>query len=119
MELEELKNYLEIDLDGSLKERFMNSSDMYVRFLKRFAGDNSYEDMLKAVEKGDGPAVLRCAHNMKGVCATLGLTGLQRHFADIVDTIRSEAYTDELLRQKTAAAGSELKRTNSLLLQLK
>lgn len=119
MELEELKNYLEIDLEGSLAERFMGSADMYVRFLKKFAGDNGYAALLQAMESGDDQNVLRCAHNLKGVCATLGLAGLQRSFADIVSLIRSGSYSGELLRQKTDAAGRELERTKELLLQLK
>ena len=62
--------------------------------------------------------VLRYAHNLKGVCATLGLTGLQAQFADIVRLLRSEEYTVAQLQAKLAAVKNDWQRTLQYIEQL-
>ena len=83
MRLKDLSQYIEIDIDEALEERFMESEAMYVRFLRKLLTSDDYKLMEEAAEAGNLQEVLRYAHNLKGVCATLGLTGLQAQFADI------------------------------------
>ena len=62
--------------------------------------------------------MLRYAHNLKGVCATLGLTGLQTQFADIVSLLRSEDYTMPQLQAKLTAVKNDWQRTLQYIEQL-
>mgnify|MGYP000724323535 CR=1 FL=1 len=78
MRLQELPQYVAIDIKEALEERFMDSEAMYVRFLRKLLTTDDYKLMEEAAEAGNWQEVLRYAHNLKGVCATLGLTGCRR-----------------------------------------
>ena len=52
MELQELKNRINIDIEGSLT-RFANMEKMYIKFLKKFREDETFEKLSKAVEEKD------------------------------------------------------------------
>ena len=111
MRLQELPQYVAIDIQEALEERFMESEAMYVRFLRKLLTNDDYKLMEEAAEAGNWQEVLRYAHNLKGVCATLGLTGLQAQFADIVNVLRSEEYTVPQLQAKLAAVKNDWQRT--------
>ena len=111
MHLQELPQYVAIDIQEALEERFMESEAMYVRFLRKLLTSDDYKLMEAAAEAGNLQEVLRHAHNLKGVCATLGLTGLQAQFADIVNVLRSEEYTVPQLQAKLAAVKNDWQRT--------
>ena len=111
MHLQELPQYVEIDIQEALEERFMESEAMYVRFLRKLLTTDDYKLMDAAAETGNWQEVLRYAHNLKGVCATLGLTGLQAQFADIVNLLRSEEYTVPQLQAKLAVVKNDWQRT--------
>ena len=107
MHLQELPQYVAIDIQEALEERFMESEATYVRFLRKLLTTDDYKLMEEAAETGNWQEVLRYAHNLKGVCATLGLTGLQAQFADIVNVLRSEEYTMPQLQEKLAAVKND------------
>lgn len=109
--LQELPQYVAIDIQEALEERFMESEAMYVRFLRKLLTTDDYKLMEEAAEAGNWQEVLRYAHNLKGVCATLGLTGLQAQFADIVNVLRSGDYTMPQLQAKLAAVKNDWQRT--------
>ena len=111
MRLQELPQYVAIDIQEALEERFMESEAMYVRFLRKLLTTDDYKLMEEAAEAGTLQEVLRYAHNLKGVCATLGLTGLQAQFADIVNVLRSEEYTVPQLQAMLAAVKNDWQRT--------
>lgn len=111
MRLQELPQYVVIDIQEALEERFMESEAMYVRFLRKLLTTYDYKLMEEAAETGNWQEVLRYAHNLKGVCATLGLTGLQAQFADIVNVLRSEEYTVPQLQAMLAAVKNDWQRT--------
>ena len=110
MHLQELPRYVAIDIQEALEERFMESEAMYVRFLRKLLTTDDYKLMEEAAKAGNWQAVLRYAHNLKGVCATLGLTGLQAQFADIVNLLRSEDYTVPQLQAMLAAVKNDWRR---------
>ena len=118
MRLQELPQYVAIDIKEALEERFMESEAMYVRFLRKLLTSDDYKLMEEAAEAGNLQEVLRYAHNLKGVCATLGLTGLQAQFADIVSMLRSEEYTVAQLQEKLADVRIEWQRTLQYIEQL-
>ena len=107
MHLQELSQYVAIDIQEALEERFMESEAMYVRFLRKLLTTDDYKLMEEAAETGNWQEVLRHAHNLKGVCATLGLTGLQAQFANIVSLLRSGDYTLPQLKAKLAAVKND------------
>ena len=115
MHLQELPQYVAIDIQEALEERFMESEAMYVRFLRKLLTSDDYKLMEEA---GNLQEVLRYAHNLKGVCAMLGLTGLQAQFADIVSLLRSGDYTLPQLQAKLAAVKNDWQRTLQYIEQL-
>ena len=118
MRLQELPQYVVIDIKEALEERFMESEAMYVHFLRKMLTTDDYKLLEEAVEGGNWQEVLRYAHNLKGVCATLGLTGLQAQCADIVNLLRSEEYTELQLQAKLAALKNDWQRTLQYIEQL-
>ncbi|MCM1272393.1 MAG: Hpt domain-containing protein [Clostridium sp.] len=75
---EEFKNKLiaaDVDLDGAM-ERFMNNEAMYEKFLKKFANETIYDQLVSAVEEQDADKAFSAAHTLKGVCGNLSLQGL-------------------------------------------
>lgn len=118
MRLQELPQYVAIDIKEALEERFMESEAMYVRFLRKLLTNDDYRLMEEAAAAENWQEVLRYAHNLKGVCATLGLTGLQARFADIVSLLRSEEYTVAQLQEKLVVVKHEWQRTLQYIEQL-
>lgn len=118
MRLQELPQYVAIDIKEALEERFMDSEAMYVRFLRKLLTTDDYKLLEEAADAGNWQEVLRYAHNLKGVCATLGLTGLQAQFADIVSLLRSEEYTVAQLQEKLVVVKHEWQRTLQYIEQL-
>ena len=62
-----------VDPDSAL-ERFMGNEGLYLRFAGRFLEDRNYEELLKAMEKGDTKAAFAAAHTLKGVSGNLSFT---------------------------------------------
>lgn len=116
--LQELPQYVAIDIQEALEERFMESEAMYVRFLRKLLTTEDYRLMEEAAEAGSWQEVLRYAHNLKGVCATLGLTGLQAQFAAIVSLLRSGDYTVPQLQAQLEALKTDWQRTLQYIEQL-
>ena len=111
MHLQELSQYVAIDIQEALEERFMESEAMYVRFLRKLLTTDDYILMEEAADAENWQEVRRYAHNLKGVCATLGLTGLQAQIADIVRLLRSEDYPVPQLQAKQTAVKIDWQRT--------
>lgn len=88
MRLRELERFLDIDVEGSLEERFMDNEDLYVRFLRKLVDSTHFADMEAALAADDYEGLLRHAHNLKGVCANLGLNGMSEALAGMVSLLR-------------------------------
>ena len=52
MHLQELPQYVAIDIQEALEERFMESEAMYVRFLRKLLTSDDYKLMEEAAEAG-------------------------------------------------------------------
>ena len=61
------------------------------RFLGKFLSDDSYANLCEYVKQGNREQAFRAAHTLKGVCANLGLTGLQKQAEEITEILRKEA----------------------------
>ena len=95
MKLCDLNKYIEIDIAEALEERFMESEELYVRFLKKLEAANDLAVVEGFVAEENWPEALRKAHNLKGVCASLGLTRLTAQLAELVKLLRSDGFTKE------------------------
>lgn len=89
MEVQDLEQYLDIDIMEALENRFMDSQELYGRFLKKFAAEEREAALGQAFAGGDQQELLRQAHNLKGVAANLGLCGLAAKCQDLVAMLRS------------------------------
>ncbi len=79
-------------------ERFMNNEALLERFLKKFAQDKSYRELLTAVENQDVDAAFVAAHTLKGVSANLSLDSLH-------EVVSAQT---EFFRSKDFEAGAEM-----------
>lgn len=76
-----------VDPDSAL-ERFMGNESLYLRFAGRFLEDRNYEELLKAMEKGDTKAAFAAAHTLKGVSGNLSFNRLYGRVAAVVEPLR-------------------------------
>ena len=75
MKLCDLNKYIYIDIAEALEERFMDSEELYVRFLRKLVAANDLAVVEDFVAQQNWPEALRKAHNLKGVCGSLGAAG--------------------------------------------
>lgn len=61
---------------------------LYLRFLKRFPEDGSFNDLLRALERGDLQTAFLSAHTLKGLCAQLGITPLSQAASALCERLR-------------------------------
>ncbi len=102
MKLEELVRYVDVDIETALKDRFMDSPALYIKFLKKLLTSGDFAALEVAAQSGDSDETLRRAHNLKGVCANLGLNSLSKDFAGIVDAIRAGQVDKQIIIAKLA-----------------
>lgn len=107
MKLCDLNKYIYIDIAEALEERFMDSEELYVRFLRKLAASNDLAVVEDFVAQQNWPEALRKAHNLKGVCGSLGLTKLQEQLAQLVKLLRSEGFTAAQVEAQLAALRPE------------
>ncbi len=72
---------------------------LYIRFLRKLLVSEEFNTLKRCVQEAAWGEALRLAHNLKGVCANLGLWQLSEDFAAIVKLLRSENYTAEAVKQ--------------------
>lgn len=89
MNLQDLSAIIDIDVQGSLA-RFSNFEPMYIKYLKRFNTEPTYEALKAAVESRDFGAIETSAHTLKGIAGNLGLNTLYAAFNEIVQAVRSQ-----------------------------
>lgn len=111
MNLQELPRYISIDVAGSLEDRFMGSEELYVRFLRKLLTTADFAALQERTAAGDWQEALRRAHNLKGVCANLGLTDLSAAFAGLVQLLRSDGFQPQQAQSQLAAIVPQWKKT--------
>lgn len=88
MTLNELKDVIDIDVEGSLA-RFSNFEPMYLKYLKRFVTEPTYDAMQTAIAAQDFKGIENTAHTLKGIAGNLGLNSLYHGFDAIVKAVRA------------------------------
>lgn len=74
---------------------------LYMRFLKKFAEDTTFEELKCSVEEKKTESVEKEAHTLKGISLNLGLDRLAACADQIVKTVRQKEYSkiDELFSE--------------------
>ncbi len=80
-----------VDVDGTIS-RFMNNSEIYIKFLARFPDEDRITPIYEAIAAKDYEKLLSAAHKLKGVSANLGMNELSAKAAEIVTKVRSGFY---------------------------
>lgn len=99
LRLEDLPNYLNIELKESLADRFMDDPALYTRFLRKLLTVQEFKQLEQAASVGNWAETLRLAHNLKGVCANLGLVALRVDFEGLVALLRTPHFAPQLVRE--------------------
>ena len=75
------------------------------RFLRMFAGDDTFAMLQAAMSAGDVQRAFRAAHTLKGLTANLGLTRLWQTSSDLTEALRGgDMQRASALYPETAAA---------------
>lgn len=118
MRLQDLPKFIEINIDEALEERFMESEELYIRFLRKLEAANDLVVVEELIAQQNWTEALRKAHNLKGVCGSLGLTKLQGQLVELVKLLRSESFTPEQVAAQVVAIKAEWERTLACIRQL-
>lgn len=94
---ENFKKQLEengVDVDATLK-RFMGKEALFMKFIVKFADDESCKGIRAGLENRDAQATFERAHSLKGVAGNLGITPVYTLAAQIADLFRGKQEAEE------------------------
>lgn len=86
MTLEECYAALGGDYAGTMTR--LQSERIVGKFIRKFPGDGSYEELNRALAAGDLEAAFRAAHTLKGICKNLGLDRLGASVEELTEALR-------------------------------
>lgn len=72
------------------------SEKLVKKFLYKFADARDMEELKSSLAAKDYNTAFRMAHNLKGVCANLGITGLGASSSELCEELRDGNYTDRV-----------------------
>ena len=75
-------------------ERFGGNAEITKRFIKKFAAEESYENLKKALASNEAEEAFRAAHTLKGICLNLGFDCLFEKSSIITEYSRSKNIVD-------------------------
>lgn len=75
------------DVDGTMR-RFLNNEALYMKCLKKFLEDSSYEKLKDAYDEGNCNEAFKGAHTMKGFVSNLGINSLYNLLIPMVEKLR-------------------------------
>ncbi len=79
---------INIDFEA-VDERFDGDEEMIIEFLKKFENDNTFYMLEKAVEEYDIKAMMVYSHDLKGLCANLGIIKLSSLCKDMSNELKN------------------------------
>lgn len=86
MTLQECFETIQADYNGVMGR--LMTEERVVRFLIKFLDDSSYTNLMEALAGENYEDAFRAAHNMKGVCQNLGITGLGNAAGELCEVLR-------------------------------
>jgi HPt (histidine-containing phosphotransfer) domain-containing protein len=94
-ELEILKNLQNNNIDTqSALERFLDNKEMYIKFIKQFSFDPSFNQIEEYITDKNWEQAFELAHSLKGVTGNLGMTALFDAFSKISVAYRNKNYSE-------------------------
>ena len=80
--------------------RFNGNAELYEKFLKQFAQDESFNTLCKAIQNRNVKAAFAAAHALKGVAGNLSMNRLHTDLFPLVEELRAGSLdrADALLR---------------------
>lgn len=82
---------MQVDI-GETVGRLMNNEELYLRFVRRYAGDKNFANGKKCYLEQNYNDMERYFHAMKGVTATLGILMVSSRAEKLVNAIRAQNY---------------------------
>ncbi len=76
-----------VDLEGGL-ERFMGNEALFLKCLRRFPTDTSFQQLEDALSAGDLDGAFMAAHTLKGVSGNLSLDAVFHACLPVVEALR-------------------------------
>lgn len=70
--------------------RFMNSEQLWIKFLKKFKADTSYAKLVEAMEEKDCSKAFEAAHTLKGITGNLAMSRLNDLISEQTEYLRGE-----------------------------
>jgi len=113
MDIEKLKE-AGVDYDEGLN-RFMGSVDLYEKFLLRFPGDPSFNELKEAMENEDYKTAFKAGHTLKGTSGNLSLNDLYKATIPFVDALRDEEADYDLAKELYPKVVEEYNRVMAVL----
>lgn len=74
-------------VDEAMK-RFMNSEQLWIKFLKKFKADPSYGELVKAMGEKDAVKAFEAAHTLKGITGNLALSRFNELISEQTEYLR-------------------------------
>lgn len=71
--------------------RFMNSEQLWIKFLKKFKADMSFRNLVEAIEEKDSEKAFAAAHTLKGITGNLAMTRFNALISEQTEHLRGEA----------------------------
>lgn len=90
-----------IDVDTVIG-RFMGNEQLAIKFLKKFAQDQTFEDLGTYISAADCNGAFNMVHTLKGVAGNLGMTELYEQAVELTERLRggnmdgSDRYYEEM-----------------------
>ena len=66
----------------------VGTEERVVKYLGKFLKDGSYQALCEALERRDWKQAFTCAHNLKGMCVNLSLTGIGQAASELCEALR-------------------------------
>lgn len=81
-----------VDVDAAIN-RFSGKEDRYIKYLKLFYKDNSWNNLLSNIENTDTKAAFESCHTLKGISANLGFNDIFNHLFEACEILRNGEMT--------------------------
>ncbi|MCD7709522.1 MAG: Hpt domain-containing protein [Clostridiales bacterium] len=92
MTLKDWYYYSGSDYESAMKR--LLTEERVIKYLHKFAESSAYKDMIDAWKAKDYEATFMAVHNIKGVCANLGLTRLWEASDALCEDLRGGTPSD-------------------------
>ena len=80
--------------------RFMGKESFFIRMLKKFPVDTSFQDAKQALAEGDYEKVFHGIHTLKGLTSNFDLQVLMKDIYEVNEELRNPPYNEEFIKEK-------------------